>query len=54
MSPDYLVCIECETPCYTFEWEEETVREAVCEACGNDDPERFATPDEFDAMTGEG
>lgn len=52
-APDYVVCVECETPCYVFEWEEGKLRDAECQSCGNDDVERFATPDEFDAMTGE-
>ena len=21
-SPEYLICLECETPCYVFEWED--------------------------------
>lgn len=52
-SPDYVVCIECETPCYVFEWEESRLRDALCQSCGNDDVDRFATPDEFEALTGE-
>jgi Zn ribbon nucleic-acid-binding protein len=51
-SPDYVICMECETPSYTFEWEEGNLREALCVTCGNDDADRFATPDEFEAMTG--
>jgi translation initiation factor 2 beta subunit (eIF-2beta)/eIF-5 len=51
-SPEYVVCVECETPCYVFEWEEGRLRDALCQACGNDDPERFATQEEFDALTG--
>ena len=49
--PDYLICIECETPCYIFEWRGTRLIEAVCESCGNDDTESFATPDEWEAMT---
>ena len=52
-TPDYVVCIECETPCYVFEWEEGRLRDVLCQSCGNDDPERFATPDEFDALVGD-
>jgi hypothetical protein len=51
-SPEYVVCIECETPSYNFEWAEDNLREAFCETCGNDDLDRFATPEEFEAMTG--
>lgn len=50
-SPDYLICLSCETPCYVFEWKDGVASEAMCEACGNDDPEQFVTPDEFDALT---
>jgi hypothetical protein len=50
--PDYLICLECETPCYVFEWRDDKPAEAVCETCGNDDPELFATPDDFDALIG--
>lgn len=52
-APEYLICLECETPCYVFEWKEDGATEALCEACGNDDPEQFVTPDEFDALTAE-
>ena len=50
-APDYLICLNCETPCYVFEWEDDRLTEALCQVCGNDDPEQFATEDEFDAMT---
>lgn len=49
-APEYLICLSCETPCYTFEWEDEGTTEALCDACGNVDPEQFVTPDEFDAL----
>jgi hypothetical protein len=52
-TPDYVVCVECETPCYVFEWEAGKLRDALCQTCGNDDVDRFATPDEFEALTGE-
>ena len=41
MAPDYLICLECETPCYTFEWEDGSVTDAKCDTCGNDDLEKF-------------
>jgi hypothetical protein len=42
--PDYLVCQECETPCYTFDWDSRRgqVFSAFCEMCGNDSPEAFS------------
>jgi hypothetical protein len=49
-SPDYVICLECETPCYVFEWEDGKLTEVLCQACANDDPEQFALPDELDDM----
>ncbi len=39
---DYLICRECNTPCYIFEMEGDRVREAQCQVCGNEDPSRFS------------
>ncbi|HVT16211.1 MAG TPA: hypothetical protein VHQ90_08550 [Thermoanaerobaculia bacterium] len=47
-TPDYLVCLDCETPCYDFDWQDGTIREALCRACGNDDPDEFALPEDID------
>lgn len=52
-SPDFLICLNCETPCYVFEWEQDKVSEALCQTCGNDDTEQFATEEEFDALSEE-
>jgi hypothetical protein len=49
--PDYLICLECETPCYSFEWENGKLGEVICQMCGNDDPVLFARPEEFDELT---
>lgn len=49
--PDYVVCLECETPCYVFEWRDDKLVEALCAACGNDQPDQFATTDELEDMT---
>ena len=51
MTPDYLICLECESPCYVFEWVDGTTKEAVCEVCGNDDPQNFATEDEYEDLS---
>lgn len=48
--PDYLICLECETPCYVFEWKDDKPVEIICEACGNDDPDLFATEDDFETF----
>lgn len=48
--PDYLVCLNCETPCYVFEWKEGKVAEVMCLACGNDDVDEFATQEDLDSL----
>lgn len=52
-SPEYLICLECETPCYVFEWEDEKISEILCMVCGNDDPDQFALPEEIEEMSSE-
>ena len=47
-APDYVVCLECETPCYTFEWQGEKLVEALCAACGNDAPDLFVRPEDLE------
>jgi hypothetical protein len=47
-SPEYLVCLECETPCYEFEWEDGKISEVLCVSCGSDDPEQFALPEDVE------
>jgi translation initiation factor 2 beta subunit (eIF-2beta)/eIF-5 len=49
--PDYLICLECETPTYVFEWQEGRVLEALCPMCGNDDPAAFASEEELEELT---
>ena len=50
MTPDYIICLECETPCYVFEWKNDKVAEALCTICGNEDVTQFATEDEYEAL----
>ncbi|HVS03380.1 MAG TPA: hypothetical protein VMT16_11475 [Thermoanaerobaculia bacterium] len=52
-SPEYLVCLNCEAPCYVFEWEDGAVVEALCTACGNDEADQFITEEDFDAISGD-
>jgi hypothetical protein len=33
---DYLICRQCNTPCYVFEVVDGQVMEALCLVCGND------------------
>jgi hypothetical protein len=49
-TPDYLICLNCESPCYNFEWGDEGVEEALCTVCGNDEADQFATEEDFDAI----
>lgn len=49
-SPDFVICLECETPCYMFEWTDSQLTEALCGACGNDDTDQFAAPEEFEEL----
>lgn len=51
MTPDYVICLECESPCYVFEWEDDVLKEAVCTVCGNDDPAQFGTEEEIDDLS---
>ncbi len=48
--PDYLICMECETPCYTFEWKEGKLTEITCLACGADAVEDFMTEEDHEAL----
>lgn len=50
-SPEFLICLECETPCYDFEWTGDKVGEVVCHACGNDESDQFITEEEFEALS---
>ena len=47
--PDFLICVECETPLYTFEWDsaKDRLTDALCNMCGNDQIEDFQTEEEF-------
>jgi translation initiation factor 2 beta subunit (eIF-2beta)/eIF-5 len=47
-TPDYLVCLECDTPCYEFEWEDGKISDVMCQTCGNQDPEQFALPEDIE------
>ena len=50
--PEYLICLQCETPTYQFEFHNEKVVTVVCAACGNDDPTDFMTEAEIEEQTG--
>jgi hypothetical protein len=40
--PDYLLCLECDTAVYVFEWREGEIKEALCPTCGNEELDHFA------------
>ena len=48
--PEYLICMECETPTYVFEWANDRVVDALCPMCGNDDPSAFISEEELEEM----
>ena len=50
MTPDYLLCLECESPCYIFEYKDDKLIEVLCDVCGNEDPAQFATEEDYEAL----
>ncbi|HVR43054.1 MAG TPA: hypothetical protein VMS56_06360 [Thermoanaerobaculia bacterium] len=50
--PEYFICLNCDTPTYTFEWEDEKIVSVVCLTCGNDNPDDFMTDLEYDEQSG--
>lgn len=43
---DYLICGQCNTPCYIFEMDGSSIAEAQCLVCGNDAVNLFAIGEE--------
>jgi translation initiation factor 2 beta subunit (eIF-2beta)/eIF-5 len=50
--PEYLICLQCETPTYQFEFVNGKLSAIVCNVCGADDPSDFVTEAEFEEQTG--
>jgi hypothetical protein len=50
--PEYLICLECETPTYQFEYVNGKLASAICNACGNDDVSEFMTEAELEEQSG--
>jgi translation initiation factor 2 beta subunit (eIF-2beta)/eIF-5 len=48
--PEFLICLQCETPTYQFEWEDGKVTVAMCQTCGADDPAEFVTEGELEEL----
>ncbi|HEX8619412.1 MAG TPA: hypothetical protein VF911_17660, partial [Thermoanaerobaculia bacterium] len=48
--PEYLICLQCETPTYQFEITNGKVTAIVCGTCGNDDISEFMTEAELEEL----
>jgi hypothetical protein len=48
--PEYLICLQCDTPTYQFEWDQEKEKlvSAICNTCGADDLSDFVTESELE------
>ncbi len=47
--PEYLICLQCETPTYQFEYDEKgKLTTVICNTCGADDPSDFVTESELE------
>jgi hypothetical protein len=49
--PEYLICLQCETPTYQFEYTNGKLTTIMCNTCGNDDPTDFMTETEYEEQT---
>jgi translation initiation factor 2 beta subunit (eIF-2beta)/eIF-5 len=51
--PEYLICLQCETPTYQFEYDTKgKLMTVTCQTCGNDDPTDFMTEAELEEQSG--
>jgi hypothetical protein len=50
--PEYLICLQCETPTYQFEFTNGKLASALCATCGADDVSDFMTEAELEEQTG--
>ena len=50
--PEYLICLQCETPTYQFEYASGKLSAVVCTTCGNDDVSEFMTEAELEESSG--
>jgi hypothetical protein len=48
--PEYLICLQCETPTYEFEFVNGKLAAITCAACGNDDITEFMTEAELEEL----
>lgn len=50
-TPEYLICLVCETPCYQFEYKNDKLVEVMCMVCGNDDIDQFMSEEDLEEMS---
>ena len=50
--PEYLICLQCETPTYQFEFGGGKVLTVICNTCGNDEVSDFMTEAELEELEG--
>jgi len=48
--PEYLICLNCESPTYVFEWKDDEATETFCETCGSEEIDQFLTQEDFDTL----
>jgi hypothetical protein len=50
--PEYLICLQCETPTYQFEFDVNgKLTTVICNTCGADDPSDFMTEAELEEQS---
>lgn len=49
--PEYLICLQCDTPTYQFEYVKGKLAQAVCNTCAADDPSDFVTEAELEEQS---
>jgi hypothetical protein len=49
-TPEYFICLQCETPTYQFDYDEDAGKliTVLCQTCGTDDPADFMTEAELE------
>ena len=48
--PDYIICLECDSPNYTFDWDGTRITDAICTTCGNSKATLFTTEEAYGEM----